>query len=272
VVENVEMMLFNFLVLLALFYFLFCFVLYFSQDRLIFKPTKIPVDYTFPQFPNAQQVFLPIDEGQVHALHFKTKQPKGLILYFHGNSQALESWGYAAEDFTKLGFEVFMPDYRSYGKSDGTISEAKLYQDAFQAFDYVHKIWPASKLVLYGRSLGTGIATELATKLSPNQLILETPYTSMPAMANRTVPFVPVKYLMKYQFRSIQKINRLLCPAHIIAAGKDMLTPHAHAVALANKLGQPEKVLTTINEAGHNNINEFPLYHQTIKTLLSNIK
>lgn len=252
-------------------YLILCLFLYWNQERLIFKPTILPSDYDFAQYSNIEELYFPIEDGQIHALYFKTSHPKGIILYFHGNSQALESWGYAAEDFTKHGYEVLMPDYRTYGKSTGKLSEQGLYDDARLLYNYLKKSWPDSSIILYGRSLGTGIATELATIVHPKFLILETPYTSMPAMANKTVPFVPVKWLMKYQFRNIVKMKQLNCPVHIFGAILDELTPFEHAIALANKTNHPTENLTAIKGAGHNNIGEFSSYHQKIALLLKHM-
>lgn len=249
-------------------YLLICLYLYWKQESLIFLPTVLPPDYSFSEYNDVEEVFFPIENGKIHSLHFKTADPKGVILYFHGNSQGLESWGYAAQDFTKHGYEVFMPDYRTYGKSTGKLSEKGFHQDALLVYEYLLNTWPSSKIIIYGRSLGTGIGTELATKVKARLLILETPYRTMPAMANKRMPFVPVKWIIKYQFRNISKIRKLLCPVHIFAGTLDQLTPYQHAVDLANRTENPSLTLTTIEGAGHNNIGEFPLYHEKLAALI----
>ena len=254
---------------LIMIYIIICFFLYWKQESFIFHPTKLDANYPFSQFSNFGEVYFPIENGKIHALHFKTANPKGVILYFHGNSQALESWGYVAEDFTKLGFQVFMPDYRTYGKSTGKLSEKALHKDALMVYHYLLEFWPASKIIIYGRSLGTGVGIELATKVKAKLLILETPYTSMSAMANKTIPIVPVKWLMKYQLRNITKMKKIQCPVHIFAGTADLLTPYQHAVALAKRPGNQEVVMTSLKGAGHGNIAEFPLYHEKLKELLS---
>lgn len=261
-------MLLKLVLIIGILYLLLCVFLYFKQESLIFRPTYLPPDYSFDHYSNFEELYFPIEKGKIHALHFKTENPKGVILYFHGNSEALESWGAVAEDFTKNGYEVLMPDYRTYGKSTGTLSQNGLYKDALMVFEYLKKSWSPDQIIIYGRSLGTGIGTELATLVKAKLLILETPYTSMSAMANKTVPFVPIKWLMKYQLRNIVKMKKLKCKVHIFAGTEDMLTPYKHAVALAKKTDYFPSSLTTIQGAGHNNIAEFPLYHSTLTRLL----
>ncbi|MFT5764429.1 MAG: fermentation-respiration switch protein FrsA (DUF1100 family), partial [Saprospiraceae bacterium] len=258
--------------ILGAIYLLICFFLYWKQESFIFHPTVLPPDYPFSEYGDVEEVFFPIKNGKIHALHFRAPDPKGIILYFHGNSQGLESWGYAAEDFTKLGFEVFMPDYRTYGKSTGKLSEKGLHQDALLVYNYLLDTWPATKIIIYGRSLGTGIGTELATKVKAKLLILETPYRTMPAMANKTIPFVPIKWIIKYQFRNISKMRKLRCPVHIFAGTLDQLTPYQHAVALAKRTQNPAQTLTTIEGAGHNNIGDFPLYHEKLAEILKGLE
>ncbi len=266
-------MVFKFLIGVFVIYLLICLLLYLKQELFIFRPTKLDKDYTFQQYSNFEEHYFPIPNGTIHALHFKTSNPKGIILYFHGNSQALESWGYVAEDFTQKGFDVFMPDYRAYGKSTGKLSEHGLNEDALMIYNFLKNNWQESEIIIYGRSLGSGIATELATKVKAKLVILETPYKSMPAMANKTIPFVPVRWLMRYQFRNISKMQNLLCPIHIFAATNDQLTPYQHAVALAEKTNFPSKNLTTIEGAGHGNISEFSIYHTKLEFLLqANLK
>jgi uncharacterized protein len=264
-------MIINTIWVIGVIYLLICFYLYWKQESFIFLPTVLPPDYPFSEFENAEEVFFPIKNGRIHALHFETPNPKGIILYFHGNSQGLESWGHVSSDFTNLGFDVFMPDYRTYGKSTGKLSERGLHQDALLIYNFLLNSWPPSKIVIYGRSLGSGIATELATKVKAKLLILETPYRTMPAMANKSIPFVPIKWIIKYQFRNISKMQKLLCPVHIFAGTLDQLTPYQHAVDLAKRTKNPDQVLTTIEGAGHGNIAEFQLYHEKLATLLKNI-
>jgi alpha-beta hydrolase superfamily lysophospholipase len=243
-------------------------ILYFIQAQFIFFPTYLPDNFTFQYFEQAEEHYFDIDEDtRIHALHFKVEQPKGIILYFHGNTRSLDDWGFAAQEFTKHQWEVFMPDYRTYGKSKGTLTEWGLYQDAFYCYRHLQKSFPEKDIIIYGRSLGTGIATQLATITSPSQLILETPYMSMLHMVKRVLPFVP-SMIMRYHFPNHRNIKKVTCPVEIIHGTADTLIPFEQAQQLY-KIGKPNTNLTIIENGGHNNLSDFEAWQMRIEVLLN---
>ncbi len=242
-------------------------LLYFKQKDFIFYPTKLNQNYHFSQFKNAEESYFSAPDATIHALHFKTKQPKGLVLYFHGNAGALDKWGYEASEFTKRGYDVVMPDYRSYGKSSGEISEKNLNADALMVYQNIVENRAPSDIVLYGRSLGSGIATELATKVDAKLLILETPYTSIGDVAKRGFFFFPIFRLLKFHFRNDKKIDKVNCPVHIIHGTNDELIPYSHALRLTEIHGD-SSILTTIENGGHNNLVTFDEFQKTLDELL----
>lgn len=142
-----------------------CSLMYFKQELFLFLPDKLPQDFEF-SYPNATEVFLPIENNQhIHGLYFTADQKaKGVVLYFHGNAGALDKWGLVADNFAPLGYDVLIMDYRTYGKSQGKLSEQNLFNDAQLAYNYLRKNFGARDIVIYGRSIGTGIATHLASK------------------------------------------------------------------------------------------------------------
>ena len=250
-------------------YFLAISLLWFYQEKVIFYPTKLSPNYKFLQFVNANEVFLPISETVcLHALHFKVQEPKGLILYFHGNSQGLEYWGYAAETFSELGYDVFMPDYRGYGKSSGKPDKGVLHDDADTVFSYISQEYPSESIVIYGRSLGSGIACSLATRHSSKLLILETPYLSILSLAQSQRPYLPVRWLLKYPMRSDLNISNIQCPVHLFHGTNDELIPYQQAVDLAKAYGDTS-ILTTLQGGMHGNLEDFDLFHQKLEELLA---
>jgi ribosome-associated translation inhibitor RaiA len=112
-------------------YALICLLLYFFQERFIFFPEPLAPDYRFRFSYLFSEVFIQTtDKRRLHALHFKAKNSKGVIFYLHGNAGSVRSWGEEAAMYTALNYDVLMPDYRGYGKSEGTISsEAQIYSD-----------------------------------------------------------------------------------------------------------------------------------------------
>lgn len=261
----------TFLVSIPILYLSICIILYLIQEKFIFHPVKLNADYKFTSFEHAEERYFNIEQGhQTHALYFKVPNPKGVVLYFHGNSGALDDWGYAAEDFTRLGYVVMMPDYPGYGKSTGSISEENINASAEYVYRSLLKDWAPEKIILYGRSLGTGVATELATKVNAKLLILETPYTSIPDMASKMLPFLPTKWLLNYKFDNLAMVDRVKYPVHIFAATNDQLTPYTHAERLAEKAGNPALILHSIEGAGHGDISNFEFYHEQLRALLLN--
>ena len=142
--------------------------LYFFQEKLLFLPTVLSQEYEFQFNYPFEELFLEIDENTViNALHFKSENPKGVILYFHGNAGDLSRWGLIGERFVALNYDVFIIDYRTYGKSKGKLSEVGFYKDAQYCYDYLLKHYSEDKITLYGRSLGTGLASYLSSQNSP---------------------------------------------------------------------------------------------------------
>ena len=253
---------------LILLYFIICLVLYFKQEKIIFYPTLLADDYKFSEYQGFEEYNFDMPNGnRIHALYFKVDQPKGIVLYFHGNAGSLEKWGYAAQDFTRRNYAVLMPDYPTYGKSKGTLKEAYFYQDAAYLYTHLQEKYPHTAILVYGRSLGTGIACELASKKNPSQLILETPYFNFIEMGKEKLGFLPVKYLLKYHFRSDLSIKEVQCPIHIFHGTNDELIPYKQALRLA-ALSIQKNILTTIQGGGHNDLGRFEAFQKGLDLLL----
>ncbi len=254
------------IVLIAL-YFGLILLLYLKQKDFIFYPTKLSQNYKFSQFTNFEELYFAENEATIHAIHFKTENPKGIVLYFHGNAGAIDKWGYAASDFTSRNYEVIMQDFRSYGKSTGTLSEENMNADALMIYNKLIEKYSPSKIIIFGRSLGSGVTCELATKVDSKLVILETPYSSIDAVAKQGFFFLPVSRLLKFHFYNDQKIKKLKAPVHIIHGTKDELIPYAQAARLTEIYGD-QSILTTIEGGGHNNLSSFDLYQKTLDELL----
>ncbi len=253
---------------LAALYLITAIVLYLNQEKFIFLAAKLSPNYKFSQFDNAREVYLTREKGlRLHALYFAAKKPKGIILYFHGNKGALDGWGPAAADLTPLGYDVLMPDYRGYGKSEGAPRKGILHKDAMAFYEMLLNDHDPANIVIYGRSLGTGIACRLATKVKAKLLILETPYLSLLAMAKMTMPFFPASWIMNYQMRSDITIKRVKCPIHIFHGTADELIPYEQALKLTKIYGDMS-VLTTIEGGLHSDLTKFDLFHEKLADLL----
>ncbi|MBA6154062.1 alpha/beta hydrolase [Gelidibacter gilvus] len=243
--------------------------LYFLQEKILFMPTVLPQDFQYEFNHPFEELFLKTDEDAViNALHFKTENPKGVILYFHGNAGDLSQWGTIAEYFVNMNYNVFIMDYRTYGKSTGKLSEAALYKDAQYCYDYLKQSYSDSDISLYGRSLGTGIAAYLASKNKPKQLILETPYYSMTDVAKSRFPFLPIEKLLQYKFPTNEFITLVECPIVIFHGTADGVVPFESGHKLFEIAPKQHTTFVKIEGGGHNNLIEFEAYRTGIQNVL----
>ncbi|MFK8013219.1 MAG: alpha/beta hydrolase [Marinicellaceae bacterium] len=242
--------------------------LYFFQEKILFLPTTLEQDYQYQFHHKFEELFLKTAANTtINALHFKVENPKGVILYFHGNAGDLSRWGTIAEYFVNQQYDVLIMDYRTYGKSTGKLSETALYNDGQYCYDYLLKQYSEEEITLYGRSLGTGIASYVASKNKPKQLILETPYYSILDVAKNRFPIFPVKQLLKYHFPTHQFLPKTNCPITMIHGTDDAVVPYSSAEKLS-KLNIENLKFITVENAGHNNLIEFEAYHKMIKAKL----
>lgn len=244
-------------------------LVYILQEKLIFFPEKLSTSYQFSFQKPFEEVYLKTsDNATLHALHFKIHDPKGVILYFHGNAGSLRSWGSLGEDLTALGYDVFMPDYRSFGKSTGRLSQENLYADAQLAYHYLLKNYPEAQIVIFGRSIGTGIATRLTSKNNPKLLILESPFYSFADVAKHHYSFLPVSLMLKYSFLSNHYLPQVKCPTFIIHGTQDDVVPFKSGLKLARLLANPTSFIP-IEGGGHNDLSYFPAYQVALNEILN---
>lgn len=244
--------------------------LYFFQEKILFLPTTLAQDYQYEfRYPFEELFFKTTDEVSINAIHFKTENPKGVILYFHGNAGDLSRWGIVGEHFVSLNYDVLIMDYRTYGKSTGKLSEQGFYDDAEYCYRYLLDIYPEEDILVYGRSLGTGVATYLASKHQPKQLILETPFYSILDVAKQRFPIFPVTSLLKYRFPSNEYIMDINCPITIFHGTEDTVIPYSSAQKLYKVAPQENIRFITVDQGGHNNLISFERYKEGILSILN---
>jgi pimeloyl-ACP methyl ester carboxylesterase len=243
---------FRVLKLIAALYILVCIALYFFQEKILFLPEKLSADFNF-SFPGKfDELNLKTkDETYLNCLHFKADSAKGVIIYLHGNAGSLQGWGKVAETYTNFNYDVFIFDYRGYGKSTGVINDEEiLHSDAQLVYDYVKSIYDEDKITVLGYSLGTGPATKLASANNPKQLILQAPYYSIKDMMQHNYKFVPT-FLLKYPLETNKYISQCKCAVFIFHGNKDEVIYYESSVML--RAIAPEKIkLITLKDAGHN--------------------
>lgn len=251
-------------------YLVFTWLVYKFQKKLIFFPTILKEEFQFSFNSDFEEIWLKSPgRYRLNALHFKTKQKaKGCVLYHHGNSKDLQHWAKFHENFTSRGYDVLFYDYRGFGKSTGVLQEETLYKDSRKFYSYLKEQYPEEKIIQYGRSLGTALATRLAQKnKSCPLLILETPYYSMKEMARMKMPLLPINLILSFQLRQDLDIKKVNCPITIFTGTDDELTPHRHSLKL--KVLNKKVKLVIIENGTHNGLPEFDLYQKKLDQLLT---
>lgn len=245
------------------------FALYFLQDKFIFHPKKLPSDYQYSFDIPFRQIDLPVTENKnLSIVQFTVADSlrKGIVLYFHGNRENINRYAPFAKNFTRNNYEVWMMDYPGFGKSTGKRNEKILYEDALLFYKMAISRIAADSIIIYGKSLGTGIAAYVASEKDCKRLILETPYYSMDALAKHYFFLYPVALMSKYSLPTYLHFEYIKAPITIFHGTNDWVIPHKQAKKLTALRAGTE--LITIEKGKHNNLNNFALYQKKLDSLL----
>ena len=247
--------------------------LWWGQERLIFQPTPLPVGHHFRLPADVQEGFIDVPGARLNTLHLRLPRPDGAVFFLHGNAGNLTTWFVNADFYRALNVELFMLDYRGYGKSSGQVrSQAELLADVQAAWRTVAPGWQARPVVIYGRSLGSGLAAQLAARLpadhQPALLMLVSPYRSLQALAAQHYPWLP-SGLLRYPLRTDLALQALHAqgasgpPVLLLHGEQDALIPIAHSEALA--AANPGVALQRIAGAGHGDLQAMPAYLDAVR-------
>ena len=241
---------------------------YFLQERFIFKPEKLTADFQFKYDVPFKEINFDVELGvRINGLHFFRKNPKGIILYFHGNSRSIKGWAKYAKDFYRYDYNVVLVDYRGFGKSTGKRSEEEMLDDMQFVYETLASEYGEKNMIVYGRSLGSGFATKVAADNNPCYLILDAPYYNFKKVVERFLPSLPLNYVLRYHLRTDKWMPRVKCPVYILHGTKDWLIPIAHSEAL-QRINPRKITLIRIHGGGHNNLPKFDEYHNFIRDIL----
>jgi pimeloyl-ACP methyl ester carboxylesterase len=241
---------------------------YFFQERFIFKPEKLKADFQFRyDIPFREYFFDVSPNARINGLHFFREAPNGLILYFHGNTRSIKGWAKYARDFYRYNYDVVLVDYRGFGKSTGKKSEKEMLNDMQYVYQSLAQRYHEHHIIVYGRSIGSGFATKVASENKPRYLILDAPYYSFRKLVERFLPILPVRLVLRYQLRTDKWIRHVNCHTYIIHGTRDWLIPIRHSEEL-QKLNPHKITLIRIQGGGHNNLTKFDAYHAFIRDIL----
>jgi len=240
------------------------------QEKLLFHPDPATPDFKF-NLVATSEVFIDVPGAKLHALYLRqpAEQSRGVVFFLHGNAGNLETWFTHAEFWLETGYDVFMPDYRGFGKSTGKIeSEAQLNDDVLRAWNFIAPNYQGKKLVAYGRSLGTGLATTFASQIPVDLLMLVSPYTSMTDVAREYYPWVPTA-ILRYPLKTNELLPKLNNKILLLHGTDDKLISIEHSRRLQQL--NPKVELVEIPGAGHGDIHEFPSYINKLKDALASL-
>ncbi|MCK4890740.1 MAG: alpha/beta fold hydrolase [Candidatus Aminicenantes bacterium] len=243
-------------------------VMFMFQEKYIFFPEKLEKSFQFDFDQKFEEIYIKTDDGiDLHGLLFSVDNSKGLIFYLHGNAGSLSSWGGVARTYTDLNYDVFILDYRGYGKSDGSISsEKQLFSDIQAAYDNLKKKYAENKIIILGYSIGAGPAAKIASTNNPKLLILQAPYYNLSDLMRKFYPLIPT-FFLKYKFRTDKYIKECKMPVVIFHGDQDEVIYYGSSLKL-KKLFKPGDRLITLEGQYHNGMSDNEDYLNEIKKIL----
>lgn len=244
---------------------------YYLQDYIFIRPVVLERNYVY-DFPDPhREINIPYNkETSLNIIQFNAHDsiPKGVVLYFHGNKKNISWYAKYARNFTNKNYEVWMMDYPGFGKSTGQFTEQRLYDYALQLYKLARATYKPANIIIYGKSMGTGIAAQLASIRDCKYLILETPYYSMTSLASHYMPIYPISRMIHYHLPTNEFLEKVTAPIIIFHGTDDGIVPYSNAQKLKTVL-KPADEFVTIEDGGHTNLNDFPVFHQKLDSLLS---
>jgi pimeloyl-ACP methyl ester carboxylesterase len=244
---------------------------YFLQDRLIFHPQPLSEErrsLIAQRFASAESLFIRAPDGtRLHAWYLKpTVVGAPQVLYFGGNAEEV-SWMLTEASRQAPGTGWLLVDYRGYGSSEGAPSEAALTADGLLWHDYAKEKLGWENVLIFARSLGTGVAVQIAAARPVGGLILVAPFDSLTEVARHHYPFLPVGWMLKHPFDSARRAPGIAAPLLCLVAERDEVIPVVHSKRLYDAWKGPKRWVA-LRDAGHNSTDAAPAFWDAIKGFL----
>src|SRR5262249_3215544 len=235
-------------------------ILFLMQRSLLFVPDRHRPDLVEVQLDSAMRPIEILTADGLRLLAWyrpSPRNPSAILVYLHGNAGHIGDRGDRVRPYLDAGFGVLLVEYRGYGGNPGRPSEAGLYADARAALDFLAQEGAAAeRIVLYGESLGTAVAVQMAVERACGALVLEAPFTSVAAVGQGRYWMVPVPYLVLHQFGSLSKIGRVRCPVFVMHGERDQIIPVRYGRELFQAASEPKEA-RWFAEGNHTNFDEF---------------
>ena len=257
----------TFIIITITIYISVCVLMYIFQDSYIFFPTKLYAPHAYLKKYEKNEIIIKNGTINLHGWLLNPGKSK-LIFYYGGNAEEVSG---NLDDFQKFkDYSVLLLNYRGYGKSNGSPSQKNLFEDALYAYDYIlnNSKQKIPNTIVFGRSLGSGIATYVASKRQAGVVILVTPFDSIKNIAKRNYPFLPINWLLKHPFDSLKYVKNLSLPVLVLVAENDEIIAYKDTKNLIDNIGNNCKSVI-IKNTGHNDIQASPSYWQEIDEFLN---
>ncbi len=242
-------------------------MVYFPDKVMSYNPGSQGLDYHDVHFDTA-------DNTRIFGWYVPVKEKsRKTILFCHGNAGNIADRLPMVRNFHNMGLNVFIFDYRGFGKSQGFPSEKGTYLDALGAWDYLVKIKKEKpqNIILYGRSLGGAIASYLAKQKSPGALILEATFTSLKDIGQERMPLFPIRWISEFKYDTLSYISDLEMPVLVIHSREDEIIPFSHGQELFRRLGTKKQFLEITGSHNSGYFSSKERYNTGVKEFLSKI-
>jgi len=217
--------------------------LYVMQPAMVFLPSRELAATPAKWDLEYEDVWLQTEEGvRLHGWYLPYPGARRVLLFFHGNAGNISHRQASLEIFHRLGLNVLILDYRGYGRSEGRPSEAGLYEDARAAWDYLLEVRGVapSDIVLFGRSLGGAVAAELASRVQPGALILESTFSSARDLAREIYPLLSWLIVRRFEFDTAARLRTVSCPVQVVHSRDDEIIPFALGLRVFEAAREPK--------------------------------
>ena len=236
---------------------------YYPERALLANPGRIGLRYENVSFET-------LDGVQLSGWFIPSDSAREVILFCHGNAGNISHRLESIQIFHRLGLNVFIFDYQGYGQSRGKPTEQGTYKDAEAAWNYlvVERQMEPSQVIIFGRSLGGAVAAWLAQSHRPAVLILESTFTSLPDIAAKLYPFLPVRLLLRFEYNTSKYLTRVDCPVLIIHSRDDEIMPVSHGRQLFETASEPKRFLEISGTHNEGFITSGEIYYEGLNTFI----
>lgn len=253
-------------------------VLWWLQPRMLFFPfgslSATPVDWGL----DYEDVRLVTDDGvELHgwliSAPIRRSTPPDTLLFFHGNAGNVSHRGESIAIFTALGLDVLIIDYRGYGRSDGSHSEQGFYADAAAAWNWLTetRAIPPEKIVIFGRSLGGAVATQLAARTQPAALIVESSFDRLQGLAETHYPLLSRLIPLRYRFASVEHMAAVRCPVLVLHSPDDRIVPYRLGQRLYEAASEPKVFVELHGDHNEGFLRSQPQYQEALASFLEGL-